>query len=51
MLEEAGQAHTVVGQMGLFANNDDVVFSAFRVEFDELLAGHAVRTKVERLDV
>jgi hypothetical protein len=38
MLKEACQSNSVVGQVRLFANDNDVVFSALRVELHDFLA-------------
>ena len=42
MLEETRQSHPVVRQMWLLANDDNIVFSPFGVEFEEFLAAKSM---------
>jgi hypothetical protein len=46
VLKEACQSNSVVGQMRLFANNDNVVLPVLRIELEDFLAAHTQHLSV-----
>jgi hypothetical protein len=46
MLEEAGQTHAIVREMGFFANHYYVVFSPFHIVLEKFLTARSISTSL-----